>query len=255
MMLSDQEKQDLLKFLKVKQQYKDIIKLSSDQDTIKKLNKEIVTIEKNILSLTKGHDIENLLSQQDKHHFSTKNSPSKNYQFISEPKDNYIKYGNNVDIHYAAHIIHLFELNFLPGLNDTYTKLQFGYASDRSLLTNLLEKFTNNLSTLAETIKDLSYHSNSADIKKHIQGLRQQQERRLLEECYSFCKRTLRFWSNIHDSIVNNNSFCLNPDEIIAIEDNNVAHPPQWANKSVRELIKETIDFFNEALSIIKTIH
>ena len=214
MPLTEEEKLELQKLLKMDRQYAGIMRTSPNPEAKRRASIDLKKIRDRIDELCPDGVPETLTIPQ----VAPKQTVAEKlqqYEVLSQFSIQKTSLNcDDKDVNMLAMVLRVWEDEFAPATGDNHLKLEFSLAQERDSHFAILENLKRNLKQLTNTIEDFALATRE-DFKAQLHDMKLRYTRHYLSEGIAFLKRIKAFWEKVDEDIQNGGQSCLNPEEII----------------------------------------
>ena len=252
MLLTSEQKKEVLKLQKIIKQYEGILKTSTDAESISRIQKDLQRANESLDLLCPNGVPGDLIYQEEKTapKDDIKNLSQSSIVLANFPIQRASPNCDDNDMNILATIIRVWDSEFLPVLTEHHVKLDFSTSVERDSHFRLLEEIKRQLKVVGDNIEN--YHSAvREDMKVRLNEVRKRHIRNFLIDGLALIKKIRDFWSSVLQDIRQDSIRCMNPEDTIQI-DISFETATYLNGKTVSKAIENACLFLDEGIDLIK---
>ena len=253
MNLSEIQKEELIKLLKIKKQYEGIYKTSTHPEQQARIKKDLFKLQQQMETICPDgvpslQELEaSNTSQEEKPVQIEEKEPN---QYLSKfPVQKITPNCDNKDVNLIFTVFQIWETEFNNALSESHVKLEFSFANERENLYALLNNLNRESKLLSDTLNGLA-KTTSNEVNKQMNEMKERQVRAFLHEGASLLNKMKTFWSHLNTLLIKENVGCMNKEDVLHFnkdfEKNTIL-----VNVKIKDAINIAVEFLEESIKTL----
>lgn len=255
MALTEEQRQEAEKLLRLARQYEGIIRTSRNSEQLRRTKVELKKIRDQLETYfpdglpEPGASLSTPMNPAASQRKSVEDG-IQGYQVLSNiPINKASLHSEDDDVNVISSVLSFLEKEIMPSLTDRHVKLDFSLNAERDSHYSKLENVKRQLKILTDTLDDLN-RATRDDMKLQLRQMKERYTRHFLHEAGMLIKTILGFWSKIDEDNQRGGNRCLNKDEEISY-DRKFEEASFFEGKTVSQAIAMSVTLLQETLDFV----